>query len=393
MQPTSLQYFFAGCSLVLDGDDDTRSSASPTTSCSFEPFHSTCFTYTLPPAFPRIPRRHSFLIRAMPAPYSDNLYSGDDNPWAEDEQQQRQQNDEQQQQHDDNSALSPADGYFHASSSGPEEAATSSSHYTSRQSSSVPFVPNVMVEDPTLHEDRAAAKAREAAEESRINSAAAAAGASTPFEHRQPHHQPSAQAEASFHQPSHSHPFRAPPPSQAAAYPPFQAHRHQASSSSSSSASPSGHHHRRSIDEEVSSFQPSSSMGRPADQYTVHRQTDAPPAYSPSASSPPLSSSYQTFSPPQAAAQSDSMGVPEENQSLLPRQPESMGGPPNGSQETLWRRIKRHSATRKRVRTFLGVLLILSIVTALLGSTISISNSDRVSICLRSTTQENTSNM
>lgn len=313
----------------------------------------------------------------MPAPYSDNLYSGDDNPWAEDEQQQ--QNDEQQ--HDDSSALSPADGYFHASSSGPEEAATSSSHYTSRQSSSVPFVPNVMVEDPTLQEDRAAAKAREAAEESRINSAAA--GGSTPFEHRQPHHQPPAQ-EASFHQPSH--PFRAPPPSQAVAYPPFQAHRHQASSSSSSSASPSGHHHRRSIDEEVSSFQPSSSMGRPTDQYTVHRQTDAPPAYSPSASSPPLSSSYQTFSPPQAAAQSDSMGVPEENQSLLPRQPESMGGPPNGSQETLWRRIKRHSTTRKRVRTFLGVLLIISIVAALLGGTISISNSDRVSTCPLSTT-------
>lgn len=316
----------------------------------------------------------------MPAPYSDNLYSGDDNPWMQDE---LQQNDEQNdEQHDDASALSPADGYFHASSSGLEEAATSSSHYTSRQSSSVPFVPNVMVEDPTLHEDRAAAKAREAAEESRINSAAA--GGSTAFEHRQPHHQPSAQGEASFHQSSPA--FRAPPPPlQAAVYPQFQAHRHLASSSSSSSspssssASPSGHHHRRSIDEEVSSLQPSSSMGRPADQYTVHRQADAPPAYSPSASSPPLSSGYQTFTPPQAAAQSDTMGVPEENQSLLPRQPESMGGPPNGSRETLWRRIKRSTTTRKRVRTILGVLVIISIVAALFGGTIGISNSDRVS--------------
>ncbi|UKZ71675.1 uncharacterized protein TrAtP1_012626 [Trichoderma atroviride] len=306
----------------------------------------------------------------MPAPYSDDLYSGDGNPW-EDEQQ-------QDEQHDDSSALSPADGYFHASSSGPEAAAASSSpsRYAARQSSSVPFVPNVMVEDPTLHEDRAAAKAREAAEESRINRAA---GGSTPFDHRQPHHQP-AQGEASFHQPSP--PFRA-PPSQAAAYPPFQAHHHLASSSSSSSASPSGHHHRRSIDEEVSSFQPSSSMGRPSDQYTVHRQTDAPPAYSPSASSPPLSSSYQTFSPPHAAAQSDTMGVPEENQSLLPRQPESMGGPPNGSQETLWRRIKRNTTTRKRVRTILGVLLIISIVAALFGGTLSISSGGgRVSIYL-----------
>ncbi|KAL6886998.1 hypothetical protein GGI43DRAFT_270593 [Trichoderma evansii] len=305
----------------------------------------------------------------MPAPYSDNLYSGDDNPW-EDEQH------EQHEQHDDNSALSPADGYFHASS-GLEEAATSSSHYTVRQSSSVPFVPNVMVEDPTLQEDRAAAKAREAEEESRINSAAA--GGSTPFDDRQPHHQPSVtQGEASYYQPSHQ--SRAPlPPSQAAAYPQFQAHRHLASSSStsSSSASPSGHYHRRSIDEEVSSFQPSTSMGQLTNQYTVHRQTDAPPAYSPSASSPPLSSSYQTFSPPQAAAQSDAMGVPEENQSLLPRQPESMGGPPNGSRETLWRRIQRNTNTRKKVRTILGVLVIISIVLALFGGTIGVRDSNR----------------
>lgn len=307
----------------------------------------------------------------MPAPYSDNMYSGDDNPW-EDE------------QHDDNSALSPADGYFHASSSGLEEAATSSAHYTVRQSSSVPFVPNVMVDDPTLLEDRAAAKAREADEESRINSeaaAAAAAGGSTPFDYRQPHHQPSVAPEAGFYPPSH--PSRAPPPlSQAAAYPQFQAHRHLASSSasaSSSSASPSGHHHRRSIDEEVSSFQPSSSMGQPTDQYTVHRQADAPPAYSPSASSPPLSSSYQTFTPPQAAAQSEAMGVPEENQSLLPRQPESMGGAPNGSQETLWRRIKRNTNARKRLRTILGVLVIISIVAAIFGGSIGIRDNVRVS--------------
>ncbi|PTB41267.1 hypothetical protein M441DRAFT_138552 [Trichoderma asperellum CBS 433.97] len=301
----------------------------------------------------------------MPAPYSDNLYSGHDNPW------------EDEQQHDDSSALSPADGYFHASSSGLDEAATSSQPSPARQSSSVPFVPNVMVEDPTLQEDRAAAKAREAAEESRINRAAA--GGSTPFDDRQPHHHPSVAHEASFYSPAH--PSRAPPPaSPAAAYPQFQPHRHLGSSSasaSSSSASPSGHYHRRSIDEEVSSFQPAGSMGQPANQYTVHRQTDAPPAYSPSASSPPLSSGYQTFTPPQAAAQSEAMGVPEENQNLLPRQPESMGGAPNGPQETLWRRFKRNTNTRKRVRTILGVLVILSIVIALFGGSIGVRDNDR----------------
>ncbi|KAM0256506.1 hypothetical protein ACHAQJ_004917 [Trichoderma viride] len=297
----------------------------------------------------------------MPAPYSDNLYSGDDNPWDEEQ----------------NDALSPADGYFHASSSGLEEATTSSPSYPvqqQRQSSNVPFVPNVMVEDPTLHEDRAAAKAKEAEEERLINSAAA--GRSTPFIDSQPHHQTSlAQGQAGFYQPSHS--SSSSHPSQVATYPQFQAHRHSASASasaSSSSHSPSGHHHRRSIDEEVSSFQPPSAAGQATNQYTVHRPADAPPAYSPPASSPSLSSGYQTFTPPPAVSQSETMGLPEENQSLLPRQPESMGGAPNGSQQPLWRRIKSsaNSTTRKKIRTILGVLVILSIVAALFGSSFGV---------------------
>lgn len=164
----------------------------------------------------------------------------------------------------------------------------------------MPYVPNVMVEDPTLHEDGAAAKAREAAEESRRNEAAA--GGSTAAEHHQPHRQ---RGEASL-------------------------------------------------------CQPSRSMGRPADRYTTstaHRQADAPPAYSPPASSPTPSSSYQTFAPPTAAAQSG-----------------AMAGPPSGSEETLWRRIESNTATRKRVRTVLGALLIISIVAALFGGSVSIGN-------------------
>ncbi|RFU78423.1 hypothetical protein TARUN_3801 [Trichoderma arundinaceum] len=294
----------------------------------------------------------------MPAPYSDNLYSGDDNPW----------DDEQ------NDALSPTDGYFHASS-GLEEATTSAPSQPvrqQRQSSNVPFVPNVMVEDPTLHEDRAAAKAREAEEERLINSAAA--GRSTPSNDAQPHHQPTsfAQGQAGFY---HSSQSSSPPPrSQVATYPQVQTHRHSASASSSSPSS-SGHHHRRSIDEEISPFQPASAAGQAPNQYMVHRQADAPPAYSPSASSPPLSSGYQTFAPPPAVTQSETMGVPEENQSLLPRQPESMGGAPNGSREPLWQRIKsstNSSTTRKKIRTVLGVLVILSIIMALFGGSISV---------------------
>lgn len=293
----------------------------------------------------------------MPAPYSDNLYSGDDNPWEDDQ----------------NDALSPADGYFHASSSGLEEAATSSPSppvRQQRQSANVPFVPNVMVEDPTLNEDRAAAKAREAEEERLINSASA--GRSTPLTDSQPHRQtvPFAQGQAGFYSPSH--------PSQSspvAAYPRLETH-HQSTSASASSSSPSssGHHHRRSIDEEISSFQPSSATGQTPRQYTVRRPSDAPPAYSPSASSP-QSSGYQTFAPPQAGA--ETMGVPEESQTLLPRQPESMGGASNGAREPLWRRIRNStnsSTTRKKIRTILGVLVIISIIVALFGSSISISS-------------------
>ncbi|RSL70002.1 hypothetical protein CEP54_002063 [Fusarium duplospermum] len=76
----------------------------------------------------------------MPAPYSDNLYSADD---------------------DNEEALSPTDGYFHASST---------------SSRPRPLVPNILVEDPTLanHES----KAWEAERERRLLSSSAGASSS-----------------------------------------------------------------------------------------------------------------------------------------------------------------------------------------------------------------------
>ncbi|UKZ56488.1 hypothetical protein TrVGV298_010325 [Trichoderma virens] len=73
------------------------------------------------------------------------------------------------------------------------------------------------------------------------------------------------------------------------------------------------------------------------------------------------------------------MGVPEENQSLLPRQPESMGGAVNGAREPLFRRIRNSttSTTRKKIRTVLGVLVILSIIVALFGGTIGVVDSPK----------------
>ncbi|CAG9956186.1 unnamed protein product [Clonostachys rosea f. rosea IK726] len=89
----------------------------------------------------------------MPVPYSDNLYSADDDLSDADQ---------------NHTELSPTDGYFHASSpfdvASPPQTATADyqpGHLN------VPIVPNVMVEDPTLREQDPDAKAREAAEERR----------------------------------------------------------------------------------------------------------------------------------------------------------------------------------------------------------------------------------
>ncbi|KAM5382858.1 hypothetical protein ACJZ2D_002249 [Fusarium nematophilum] len=80
----------------------------------------------------------------MPAPYSDNLYSGD----ASD---------------DEPDALSPTDGYFHASSSG-DASSSSRNHHHHRLN--VPHVPNVLVEDPTVQSRES--KAREVERERQL---------------------------------------------------------------------------------------------------------------------------------------------------------------------------------------------------------------------------------
>ncbi|CAI6095372.1 unnamed protein product [Clonostachys chloroleuca] len=90
----------------------------------------------------------------MPVPYSDNLYSADDDLSDADH---------------NHTELSPTDGYFHASS--PFGVASPPQTATDYQPGhlNVPIVPNVMVEDPTLREQDPDAKAREAAEERKLN--------------------------------------------------------------------------------------------------------------------------------------------------------------------------------------------------------------------------------
>jgi hypothetical protein len=330
----------------------------------------------------------------MPAPYSDNMYSdmGQDAASAAGD--------------DRDDALSPTDGYFHASET--SDAASSWQHVPghgqqnpdeSQQQhrptwSNVPSVPNVLVEDPTL-QDKSAAKAKEAEEERWINNttAHASAGGASAFA---PHTGSSVVSSETHGAASAS----------SAAY---AGNAYATSSTTSGPAfvtSPS-HHHRRSVEENgpllftghstrlpsshAASETASNALNSPRSQSQPHQQShlDAPPAYSPSPSSPPSGADpqgYHTFAPTPSGTNSsdvtdnqDTMGVPEEHQALLPRHPQSMGGAPNGPPASKWQQLKNitHSPNaRQNIRTLLGIAVILSIFFAIFGG-ISLSGGHR----------------
>ncbi|OAQ92004.1 hypothetical protein VFPFJ_03744 [Purpureocillium lilacinum] len=296
----------------------------------------------------------------MPAPYSDNMYSDMGQDASDDER----------------DALSPTDGYFHASAS--SDAASSSAFGQQpdqhrRTSSNVPSVPNVLVEDPTLRDQ--GAKAREAEQERQINNAA---GQQTTSSSPYP---PQLSSTSSPHTSHH------PTPSASAASPP------QGPTSPAANPSPSfvsSHHHRRSVEEDEPVQFPgdrtrlpylhtpshTSTHATAPSQPHHHSQLDAPPAYSPSPSSPPSSQpqGYQTFASLSENARTgndnSNMGVPEEHQALLPRHPESMGGSPNGPSHPRWQRLKDSMSSpnlRPKLKTILGVLVIFSIIFAIFG--------------------------
>lgn len=256
----------------------------------------------------------------MSAPYSDDLYSGDLSD-------------------DDNDAFSPVDGYFHASSGPGPSPSQSQSH---SHSHSQPSVPNVLVEDPTLRE-QGAAKAREA-EEERLNNT---------------DNPQSPQAQSHSHSPGPT--VHTPSSAQTPSQPQYQ---HPASHTSPTSPT---HHHRRSVEED----QPIHFAGHTRPAASLPFARDAPPAYSPaSPQSGHPSAGYQTFAPVQSPPPT-AMGVPDEQQRLLHREPESMGGPPGGNDMTMWKRIKQSCnmpSLRRKLRTLLGVLVILSIFLMLFSS-------------------------
>ena len=308
----------------------------------------------------------------MPAPYSDNPYS-DPDPDQVSPHGQQDADGADAADDVDAQALSPSDGYFHATGSQDSIPAVSSQPQQQHQSSTVPYVPNVLVEDPTLRDkDGSQSKATEAERERLLNTSSDPHPASS--------HQPFAPS------PSTSAATSATPQT-AVSYPQLP----------QPSSVPS-HQHRRSVEEDPASlFVPAESSAPSSGPYnsqfaTSSRrprvdypgQSDAPPAYtptSPDASQP----NYSTF--PSSAAPTPSsptpMGAPEEQQHLL-------GGSPGPAKQPVWKRIKdSHDSgyLRKKIKTILGVLVVLSILFIIFGSvSVDMSSGHRVSVPGRFTT-------
>ncbi|KAM0201718.1 hypothetical protein ACHAPA_003813 [Fusarium lateritium] len=93
---------------------------------------------------------------------------------------------------------------------------------------------------------------------------------------------------------------------------------------------------------------------------------DAPPAYSPSPTSPTTANNYQTFT------STATMGRPEEVSPLIIHAPESMSSPSNPSQSpSRWQEFKNSVANfniRRKVKTVLASLVIFSVVFMIFSS-------------------------
>lgn len=295
----------------------------------------------------------------MPAPYSDNLYSEQDPAVS------GPSRDDNAAGHHHDDALSPSDGYFHASADDDASAVSPTSHIppqptqpTHRSSASVPYIPNILVEDPTLAKDPDS-KAQIA--QRLINSDLAAPSAPSTSS---PHHPQHDNARPYFHYPSAS-----PSVSGASVATPStitpshtrqpSSYTHTADGSQQNQLHINTSHHQQ--------HQPSRYQ-----QHSYNHQGDAPPAYTPSSpDNNPSNYTYATF----PSSTSPRMGVPEEHDRLLSPQynqsQQPFGDPPK---QPLWQRIKDShdsGSLRKRVKKILGFLVVLSIVLVLFGVNMS----------------------
>ncbi|KAI0181850.1 hypothetical protein GGR52DRAFT_58026 [Hypoxylon sp. FL1284] len=258
-------------------------------------------------------------------PYADNMYSMGDESDGEG--------------YEDH--LSPSDGYF---------ASSSSSHV-------VPNVPNVLVSDPTLQEtstsDSAAeSKAREANEET-LSSNNQRTEDSSRIHHHQPTHPDSSLERGRLEQ----HATQTTNPHQQQ-HDPTSAHTYAPSSLSRTT------------------FRSYPSQGRASSVYS-----DAPPAYSPSPTTLPSSTSQQNHQPINYNTFSPTMGVADivENERLLGRDPESMGQPEdvNFGRTPHWtRRVRRRLPTWLSCRMIVLGLIVLVVSIGLLASSFRILKED-----------------
>ncbi|OAA79843.1 hypothetical protein LEL_03329 [Akanthomyces lecanii RCEF 1005] len=284
----------------------------------------------------------------MPAPYSDNLYSDPDPADAGAAAAGR----------DDDasaaSALSPSDGYFREDDSAAVSPTSQQQQHASRRSGSTPYVPNVLVEDPTLTKDPDS-KAQLAQRLINSDVAVGAAAPSTSSPHS-PHHKPQSYYHTSG-SPSVSGASVATPSTASYSY--AQSSRHR----SSVQDGPSQQHLHVNTSPQ---HQPSNYNAHP-----YNGQGDAPPAYTPSSPDNNASTfNYSTF----PSATSPRMGVPEEHDRLLsPHQQEQQpfSDPPK---QPLWQRIRdSHDSgyLRKKIKTILGILVFVSIVLVFMGVNMS----------------------
>ncbi|EGX90381.1 hypothetical protein CCM_06801 [Cordyceps militaris CM01] len=275
----------------------------------------------------------------MPAPYSDNLYSDPDRAVSD-----RGRDDDAAAA----SALSPSDGYFRHDDDDAVSPTSQQPSHVSRRSGSAPYVPNVLVEDPTLAKDPDS-KAQIA--QRLINRDAGAHNPSTspPQPHQNPYF-PSSASGASIATPStvtsSSHPYT-------------QSTRHHASVQDD----PAQQQHRQLHVNTSPQHQPSN-----YNTHAYNARGDAPPAYTPSSpENNPNIHSYSTF----PASTPPTMGVPEERDQLLSPQQQAFSDPPK---QPLWQRI-RHShdsgSLRKKIKKILGVLVVVSIILVFLGFNMS----------------------
>ncbi|KAH9898621.1 hypothetical protein F4778DRAFT_188457 [Xylariomycetidae sp. FL2044] len=253
-------------------------------------------------------------------PYSDDVYSVSDGVSDTD---------------DYADQLSPSDGYFASSSS----------------SNVVPHVPNILVPDPSLptldetSETSAASKAREANEERRLNTL---------------RHQPSQAVESA--------PERG------------IGQLEQDTVTTAAFAPPPSRHHP------TQTYSPSSSSRTTLRTYPIqqHRTpsvySDAPPAYSPSPTSPLSPTSQQTRTVNYSTFTAPRMGILDvENERLLAAEPQSMGPPADEETGTpAWsRRVRRRLPGWLNWKTLLFAFVVLAVAIGLLANSFKTYKDDK----------------